>query len=265
MMKKYLQVAKIKLQDSLEYRFDFIFGNFSHFLPLIALLILWSAVYRGQDEMAGYSYQAMLTYFVLARAIQSMAYFSFRDEIEKEIKDGLLSKYLLRPISYLGYWFSVTVADKALNFTAVVFFFFVAAFATHKYFLFNWDPKALFFFFISLAGSLLINFYFSFAVSLAAFWMSEIWALGFTVDMVKEFLAGGVFVLELLPAWAFKPILVTPFPYTLWFPAQIYLGRLNTTQILEGFGAQAVFIVLSYFFAKWVWSLGMRKYEAVGA
>ena len=48
-----------------------IFGNFTHFLPLVALLILWTAVYRGRADLAGYSYPAMLTYFVLARAIQT--------------------------------------------------------------------------------------------------------------------------------------------------------------------------------------------------
>jgi ABC-2 type transport system permease protein len=263
---KYLQVIKIKVQDTLEYRFDYLFGNFTHFLSLAAMLILWTAVYRGQTtELAGYTLPMMLTYFILGRAIQAMVYFTFRDEIEKEIKDGLLSKYLLRPISYLGYWFSVALAERALNFLTVTAFFFLVAWFCRGFFLFQTDPLLLLLFGLALAGAVLLNFLISFTVSLAAFWMQEIWALGFTKDMIQEFLAGGVFLLDLLPPAWYHAALWTPFAYCLYFPAQIYLGRLDGQAMASGFAMQAMFIALSFLVARAVWARGLRRYEAVGA
>src|SRR5260370_646899 len=156
-MGKYFQVYKTKLQGSLEYRFDFLFGNFTHFLPLAAVLVLWSAVYRGKQEIAGYTYAQMLTYFVVARAVQSLQWAGFQDDVEKDIKDGLLSKYLLKPISYMGYRLALLLGEKSLNLFVDLGFLCLITWFCRANFAFQTNGFRLCLFGLSLFFGLLIN------------------------------------------------------------------------------------------------------------
>jgi ABC-2 type transport system permease protein len=264
-MKKYIQVFKIKLRDTMEYRFDMVFGYFSHFLPLAAILILWKAVYAGKTVIAGYTYAMILSYFLLARACQAMLWLGLYNDVEKEIKDGQLSKYLLRPINYWGYWLSRSLADKAINLVVVGAFFGVLAFFLKGWFVFQKDPVFLVLFALTFFLGFLINFFLTFAVSLSAFWLQEIWSVGFTKDMVHEFFSGGVFPLELLPAGLHAAAMWLPFAYCLNFPLRVYLGLMTVPEILQGLGMQLFFVGVCFLLFQWTWDRGLRRYEAVGA
>jgi ABC-2 type transport system permease protein len=264
-MKKYFQVFKIKLRDAMEYRFDMVFGYVSHYLPLVAVLILWKAVYAGKSMIAGYTYAMMLSYFLLARACQALLWLGMYNDIEKEIKDGQLSKYLLKPINYWGYWLARVFVDKAFNLVYVGLFFAVIAFFLKGWFEFQTRPLLLALFALSFFLGFLINFFLTFTVSLSAFWLQEIWSVGFTKDMVHEFLSGGVFPLELLPPALHTAALWLPFAYCLNFPLRIYLGMMPLTEILQGLGMQLFFTGVCFLLFQWTWNRGLRRYEAVGA
>ena len=73
-----------------------------------------------------------------------------------------------------------------------------------------------------------------------------------------------MFPLDLLPAPLLKALYCTPFPYQLFFPVNIYLGRTTGVALYQGLVVQAAWVVAMYFFARLVWSRGIRKYSAVG-
>ena len=56
----------------------------------------------------------------------------------------------------------------------------------------------------------------------------------------------------------------TPYPYLLYFPVEVSLGRLAGGDLGRGLAVQAGWVVLAFLLARFVWSRGLRRYTAVG-
>jgi ABC-2 type transport system permease protein len=56
----------------------------------------------------------------------------------------------------------------------------------------------------------------------------------------------------------------TPFPYQLYFPVSLYLGKVSGADLIRGFTIQAGWVLIMYCMARFVWNRGIRKYSAVG-
>jgi ABC-2 type transport system permease protein len=264
-LRKYMAAFRLKLQDTLEYRANMVLGNLTLFLPLAGVLVLWAAVYRKRTEIQGWTFGEIITYFIAARAVGSMLWVNLTQDIEKDIKDGPLAKYLLMPFSYFWYWLSVVAAEKVINAVVVAVFLLVLAIFFSGRFMLQGDPALLGLAGLSMLLAFFINFCMSFTVCLSAFWMNEIWAVGFTKDMFQEALSGGVFPLVMLPPLLYHAALYLPFAYCLHFPLMIYLGKLSPAEMAQGFAIQGAYALLLYGLSQLVWRLGVRRFEAVGA
>jgi ABC-2 type transport system permease protein len=56
----------------------------------------------------------------------------------------------------------------------------------------------------------------------------------------------------------------SPFTYELFFPAQIFMERVQGAALLQGLAIQAGWLLLSWVSARTLWAQGVRKYQAVG-
>ena len=80
-----------------------------------------------------------------------------------------------------------------------------------------------------------------------------------------EYAAGGhLFPLDMLPEPLQAALRLTPFPYMLYFPVQVYLGRIEPSALLPGLAIQGAWVLVMYGVARWVWARGVRHYSAVG-
>ena len=126
------------------------------------------------------------------------------------------------------------------------------------------DPAAAAWFALSLALTALLQFLFSFTLALLAFWVLEVATFIF-IAFAFEYLAGGhLFPLDILPPAVAAALDYTPFPYLLFFPVSIWLGRVSGDALWLGVLVQLLWVVAAYALARFVWSRGIRKYSAVG-
>jgi ABC-2 type transport system permease protein len=56
----------------------------------------------------------------------------------------------------------------------------------------------------------------------------------------------------------------SPFPYQLYFPVSIYMGKVTGAELARGFLLQIFWVVAAFGFARLLWNRGIRKYSAVG-
>ena len=90
-----------------------------------------------------------------------------------------------------------------------------------------------------------------------SFW--EIW-IGLT------FLLGGqVAPVELLPGFVQNLATALPMRYTLGFPIEVLLNRLDAGELALGFALQLVWLIAAALIVRQVWRAGIRQYSAVGA
>jgi ABC-2 type transport system permease protein len=80
-----------------------------------------------------------------------------------------------------------------------------------------------------------------------------------------EYIASGhLFPLDIAPAPLGQVLSFTPFPYQLYFPISIYMGKVTGADLLQGLMIQAAWVVAAYALARFAWSRGIKKYSAVG-
>ncbi len=73
-----------------------------------------------------------------------------------------------------------------------------------------------------------------------------------------------MFPLDILPHGFAQVLFYTPFPYQLYFPVAIYMGKVTGMALLQGLIVQTAWVLLAYGFAELMWHRGIRKYSAVG-
>src|ERR1700693_5284424 len=103
----------IGLQSNLVYRVNFAVRGFFSFFHLIVVFILWGAAYAGNPSIGGFSFGQTLTYFVALIVVQFMiGAFQEDYQISEEIRNGLINQFLLKPVNYFAYRFSIYLSAR---------------------------------------------------------------------------------------------------------------------------------------------------------
>ena len=113
-IRKYLHSLGLGLKEAIAYRADFWLGVASAAFPIFIQVFMWQALYggSGQSALYGRSFAQMLSYSVAAAILWRLLRTGFEYEINDDIKNGGLSKYVVRPIHYLPYRLSCFVGQK---------------------------------------------------------------------------------------------------------------------------------------------------------
>jgi ABC-2 type transport system permease protein len=265
-MQKYWHVVKIGLSNTLVYRVNFFFRGAFSLLPLLATILLWRTIYRGQSgEVAGYSLAGMISYYLMVTIVDTLTAVTEDDwQIAADIKDGNISQFLLKPINYLAYrlclFFSGRLIFTIVSLVPVGIFIFY----WRRYFVGPAGGLALGCFVLSTFLTGLLQFFMSFTMALLAFWLLEVSTLIFMLFAVEYIAGGHLFPLNILPPALARVLSYTPFPYQLYFPVSIYLGQVKGAALWRGLLIQSGWVLFFFVLARTVWGRGLRKYSAVG-
>lgn len=266
-MEKYWHVLNIGLQNTLVYRANFFFRATFGLIPLMAIIFVWRTIYAGKSggNVASYDLAQMISYYLVIVIVDALTAVTEDDwQIAADIKDGNISQFLLKPMDYLTYRLCLFGAGRII-FAAVAMVPTCAfIWLLRDNFVFPPDAMAAAWFAVSMVLTALLQFLFSFTLALLAFWVLEVATFIF-IAFAFEYLAGGhLFPLDLLPPAIAGALDYTPFPYMLFFPVSIWLGRVTGDALWLGVLVQLLWVVAAYALARLVWSRGIRKYSAVG-
>jgi ABC-2 type transport system permease protein len=92
-------------------------------------------------------------------------------------------------------------------------------------------------------------------------------SLLYVVNTLAFFVSGQMFPLDLLDS--FSPALVSvlkalPFQYMAYFPAAIFVGKIQGVQLVNGLVMEVVWALLFIILTRWLYRLGLRHYSAFG-
>jgi viologen exporter family transport system permease protein len=265
-MKKYLKVFGIGLQNTFVYRWNFFFRALFGLFPLIGTIFIWGAIFEARGNgISNFDYDSVVFYFLLVLTLDGLIT-PGEDEwqVAADIREGQMNAFLVKPMNYLLYRLCLFVSNRLL-YTFVTLPVLVAVFLIfHSYLVWpsSWVTWIFTTFSILLAGGL--QFLISYSVAMLAFWMLEISTVVFIIYSFEYFLSGHMFPLTFMPQWAQGFLKFTPFPYELYFPISIFMGKVNGKELLNGLAIQACWVVILYFCANGLWRGGLRKYQAVG-
>jgi ABC-2 type transport system permease protein len=219
--------------------------------PMLGLAI-WSAALPGQADIS--------TYFVALLAVQlatvSQEYYS----VTMRIYEGALTEDLLRPHPFVIAPLGESVAFRSWNVLMGIPIIAMATILTGVSFQITDVIAAI----PALILAAILRFLFVYMLALSALWVEQAGAIT-DLGGTLVFLLGGVAVPIMLFPERIRPLgEALPFRAMLGFPAEIASGSLNTSQIVQGYCWQALWVSISIPLAMVVWKSGVRRFTAVG-
>lgn len=242
-----------------EYRAELLLWVLSGSLPLI-LMGVW--IEAAQTTDLALKPIEFVRYFLTVFVVRQFTVVWVLWDFEREIVEGKLSFRLLQPIDPGFHHLAGHVSER---FARVPFLLPIIA-------LFWWaypeaiiwpDPLRLFLFCLSLLVAFALRFLIQYTFAMFAFWMERASAIEQFWFLFYLFFSGIIAPLDVYPSLMRHLLMLTPFPYFLYVPTAILLGRpLDWVQSLLAIGGWGLI-----FFAwnRWLWRRGLKHYAGQGA
>lgn len=262
-MRKYRRLFLNFVQATLAYRWSFVMELLARFLGFLVMIYLWKAVYAQTGSIKGFTFQEIMTYFLLVEVLRNLLEAKTFLEIKQAVQDGTISNYLLQPINSLYLFFARTLTRSVISILffllpLVIFVGFTNIFtgpASWVYLL-----LALAMTVVAVLMSLLIYTLFG----SIAFWTVEtsniVWALNFII----MFIAGKLVPVQFMPEMMRNIVDYTPFVSIFNLPVSLYLGKFTYEVALRHFVVQGLWLLVLFLLLRWVWNKGLRRLEVVG-
>ncbi len=267
-MKKYWHVLNVGVQNNLTYRFNFLARTLFGFIPLVAILFVWRTIYAGNvpgSRVGTYTLAQMISYYLMTTVVDALTAVTEDDwQIAADIKDGNISQFVLKPIDYLTYRLCLFFSARATYLAIATIPIALFILCLHQYFVLppDWSTFGVFLFSVMLTA--LLQFFISYTMAMLAFWVLEVSTFIFIVFAFEYIASGHMFPLDILPPGLAHTLEFTPFPYQLYFPVSVYMGKTSGGELVRGLILQAAWVALMYGLARFLWHRGIRKYSAVG-
>ncbi|WP_442507665.1 ABC transporter permease [Novipirellula sp. SH528] len=267
-------ILRTALEERLVYRGDFALGTLMRFLPIITQIFLWYAVFdsieankSGEEVTIGkFGFKEIIAYYLLtmvARAFSSMP--NLASGIAQQIRDGEIKRYLIQPIDLIGFLLLTRIAHKLTYYVVAIAPFALVFFLCRGYFVEGWPSLPVFAAFsASLIMGFLIGFFMEASIGMIGFWFLEVSSLLFVFMLFSFFLSGHMFPLTLLPDSIEPFVQFLPFKYLAYFPAAIFLGKVEPDELPMELGIQFAWLIFFIVVCRLAFSRGMKRYSGYG-
>jgi len=270
---KWWIIFRISLEERLVYRGDFALGTLFRFLPIITQIFLWYAIFEAVRQQTGndqtllfnYTYHDMVAYYLLsmlARAFSSMP--GLASGIARQIRDGEIKKFLIQPVDLVGFLLLGRVAHKLAYYSVAIGPFVLVFFLCRGFFDAPPDAATVVAFVASLIMAFLLGFFLETAIGMIGFWFLEVSSLLFVYMLLSFFLSGHMFPLDMLPEPWLTVVSLLPLKYLAYFPAAVFLGKIEGQALINGLNIQAAWVVALMVACRLMLHFGLKRYSGYG-
>lgn len=260
-------ILRICLEERLVYRGDFALGTLMRFLPILTQIFLWTAVFAaaGKTEIAGYESTEVIAYYLLtmvARAFSSMP--GLASGIGRQVREGEIKKFLIQPIDLVGFLLLARIAHKLVYYVVAAGPFALVFYLCRDYFP-GWPGTEVFSaFLLSLVLAFVVGFFLECSMGMISFWFLEVSSLLFVYMLFTFFFSGHMFPLDFLPEPWLTFVDFLPFKYLAYFPAAVYLGKVEGDAVTRGLIIQASWAIFFIITSRVLMQRGFHRYSGFG-
>jgi ABC-2 type transport system permease protein len=237
-------------------------------LPIInagLFLIFWHAAFQTNNRvLTGWDSTSIIQYYLLMIISGALLVSHIEDLIQKDIQQGELVKYLLKPFPYYTFLlfqeipYRILQGFYAISAYLIVLFFFpiiqihVANLGTMVLLM------AMF-----ICSFFLIHTYKT-LLGMITFWTKDVRGFKDTSEVVFILFTGFSVPLDVLPGFLQQLVPFLPFSYFIYYPILGVLGKLSFEQLLGVFGIQLFLLGAFVACYKIMLAAGLKKFTAVG-
>lgn len=263
MFRKFKLLVTTNFQELVEYKGDVLIYTVSALVLPLILMNVWLTVGEARG-FSGSEKQYVVQYFFVQMILSVLISAWQAPFLSERIKRGDISAHLLKPIGFLWFYVAGNLGEKIWK----ILFSFPAIFLIGYMYR---DSLCLAFegnvFLIIpvIAFAASINFLIEQLIGMAAFWTSSVRSINNYNDMIFYVTSGKLFPLKYIGNVIPLGIInILPYKYILGFPIDVVLGKVTSSELLQGVFMQVLWIGTLILLYKFLWSKGLKRYGGYG-
>jgi ABC-2 type transport system permease protein len=248
----------------LEYRSEIFLWALAGIMPFIMLGAWTKAASHGGIGMTA---AAVGRYFIAVFIVRQFSIVWFIYDFEFQVVEGRLSGLLLKPMHPMWGFVAAHLGEQLAR---LPFIAGIVALAFVLYPTAFWVPSpiSIGLGIITIYAAFTLRFVLQYCFAMMCFWFERASALEYLNFLPYLYLSGFIAPLELYPPAARQWIEWTPFPYMVYFPAQILTGealKQGPAYLLQHFAVMGAWMLLLWLIGNAMWKRGVRHYSGMGA
>ena len=217
-LKAYKTIFKTYFSQELQSKVDVLGYLIVIAIYLLSSLLFWSAVYKDNSVIAGYTQQDMILYYTLVGIIAYSMSMNTTDTISFKIKYGNLSQELIKPYKIIKIEFLSVLANRLFNLAVFLIFFIAILLFLVVNNSISISLVGIIYALPILALGFVIKYLLLFFIGLMAFWLNEVWFLNHIRRIIINFFSGIYVPVILFPQWLQSTLKYLPFKFLLPLP-----------------------------------------------
>ena len=265
MLKIFQRLWQVNWAEQWQYRANLIMYLLYWLVSPIIYLAVWTSIAQTKGSVNGLTVNDFVTYYMTLLIVDQITSNIVIHTFAYKVQDGSLSGELVRPIHpMLTNALVNNIAFKALTIMGFIPIW------TILFFLYKPDFSQ-----VTLTGILLalpamvmgffVGYLLSAAITALAFWTTRVYSIHEFYYALHLLFSGHFVPLMLMPKIIQLTAQYLPFQLQIYFPIQLILGKLTPTQIVQGYAAGLIWLIIAVTVFNWVWRNGVKRYSAVGA
>lgn len=203
-------------------------------------------------------------YFASLYAVGLFVYAYNAWDIRMDIRDGYLSSYLVKPMRYLTFSSSVSVAERLVRILLQIPVLAVVIAASWSFLPRGYDAATIGMIVLSVVIAAALWLQMAAVLGLLTFWLEEGMVVSAVFWALFELFGGGIGPLSVFPAWFQNLASVLPFRYMEGFIVEVGLGYVHGSRVWSGLAIALAWLCVLTVIKHALWRAGSRRYSAVG-
>ena len=262
-VRKWRALFSIWLQDGIAYRASGVIWILTDVVRSAIMPLVFIAAMEPGGTIAGFSAGQFVLYYLSLLLLLNFITSHLMWDLSYEIKEGIFTINLLRPVSYFQVCFIRNLAWRLLRLVYfapmfAVLLFLYRGYLTDIHLYLGWEV------WVAVILGHLVSFTFVYMMSMLALFFQETQSIFELYYFPMLFLSGQLFPISLLPDWAIYAAKLMPFYYTTALPVEVLIERLSPVSALPLILAQVGWIIGQSVAARYLWRFGLKHYTAVG-
>jgi ABC-2 type transport system permease protein len=264
-MRKYLEVFRISFKMQIIWRFDVLMTMVATVARIAAAWILWNAIFQDRELVSGFTFETMLSYYVVGAIISSI---DFSNQVSGEvswlIKDGGFSKHMVTPMNPMGFFGSLVGGESAFHLGFSLLAAVICSFVFGVSINLSADILSILLAVLIIPMGLAFMAGYHYFVGVMAFKFLDVGFFTHVQDSIIAFATGSMIPLSLLPDAALSVLRFIPFSHAVYTPSMLLTGQMDVSEGLFGLAVVLAGTVAMILIAQSAYHRLRVKYDGVG-
>lgn len=260
--RKYIEVSKITMSNSLVYFWNFLSKNLFFVFIMFIYLMLWKNIYGQKgSSLGGLTINKMIWYLVVTELV-TLSRTDIHSQVNEDVKTGNIAYLLNKPYNYVMYCYSYFLGEIGVKLLTNA----IAGIAIGLIYvgpLEGFNIAHLPFIILSILAGCTIHFFIYIILALTSFWFEENSAFFWIYSKLVFTLGGMLMPIDLFPKWLQSISKYLPFAYVTYVPGKLAVD-FSFVSFYRQFSIQLIYLIIFFTMAMALYRKGAKDLNVNG-